>query len=349
MQLRPLPVTDADSSAVRLFVERAMAVNSGFTLDGGETETVIELCQRLDGLPLAIELAAARCGLLTPAELLAGIDDRFRLLHGGRRRHRQRTLESTLDWSYHLLDDDEQRALRSLGVFVGTFDLDAAAAVLDVDRHDAVDLIDSLVAKSLVDRTSADGVSRFRLLETTAAYAQQALAAHDETAAIRDRHLAHYHRLSEQIADVSLFWGYGASVDRFGRNRANVLAALDWASLQERPQVASTVLRGALGALLDDTRHDAADRRNGGGARRSGGRRRADAAGVATRRHDSVIRLPAGGRDEQVARGIGGRISAIRRQCIDVVPLRLGRREGISAVPRHRGGGSSRDRSGAGR
>ncbi|MGA7759858.1 MAG: adenylate/guanylate cyclase domain-containing protein [Ilumatobacteraceae bacterium] len=254
VQLRPLPVTDAESSAVRLFVERAMAVNSGFTLDGDEIETVIELCQRLDGLPLAIELAAARCGLLTPAELLAGIDDRFRLLHGGRRRQRRRTLESTLDWSYHLLDGDEQRALRSLGVFVGTFDLGAAAAVLDVDRHDAVDLVDSLVAKSLVDRASVDGVSRFRLLETTAAYAQQALAAHDETAAVRDRHLAHFHRLSEPLADVSLFWGYGASFDRFGRDRANVLAALDWASVQERPQVASTVLRGALGALLDDDR-----------------------------------------------------------------------------------------------
>ena len=252
LQIPPLAVTNADSPAVQLFVERATTASSDFTVDADGLDAIVQLCRRLDGLPLAIELAAARSTILTPEELLAGIDDRFRLLHGGRRRQRQRTLESTLDWSYDLLDAEEQRALRAFGVFSGTFDLEAVARVLGVSRHVAIDHVESLVAKSLVDRISVDGVSRFRLLETTAAYAQQALAANEESQAVRDLHLDHYHRASEPFWERSLFWGFAPSVDRFSHDRSNIVAAFDWASARGRPQVAAELLSGALGALLDD-------------------------------------------------------------------------------------------------
>lgn len=117
VQLPSLAVADAESPAVRLFVERATSVNSHFALETAGGDVVVELCRRLDGLPLAIELAAARSTTLTPAELLAGIDDRFRILSGGRRRQRQRTLESTLDWSYQLTlpSPGDHRRLRPAG------------------------------------------------------------------------------------------------------------------------------------------------------------------------------------------------------------------------------------------
>ena len=119
---------------------------------------------------------------MTPVELLTGIEDRFALLGGGRRRQSRRTLEATLDWSYELLDTDEQAALRALGVFVGTFDLAAVAAVTALPRDVARDLVDSLIAKSLVVHEEAGGLSQFRLFETTAAYAGQRLASAGEAA-----------------------------------------------------------------------------------------------------------------------------------------------------------------------
>ena len=128
--LASLPTDTADSPGVRLFVDRATAVDPSFTLTDANTSTVSAICGRLDGMPLAIELAAARVTVMSPAELLAGLDDRFQLLSGGRRRSRQRTLEATLDWSYDLLDPDEQRVLRSLGVFVDGFDLDAPGHIV---------------------------------------------------------------------------------------------------------------------------------------------------------------------------------------------------------------------------
>ena len=112
---------------MRLFVDRATAVDPEFTLTHTNAATLSAICGRLDGMPLAIEFAAARVMVMNPDELLAGLDDRFQLLSGGRRRSRQRTLESTLDWSYDLLDPAEQQVFRALGVFVDGFDLDVAA------------------------------------------------------------------------------------------------------------------------------------------------------------------------------------------------------------------------------
>ena len=133
---------------------------------------------------------------MNPAELLAGLDDRFQLLSGGRRRSRQRTLEATLDWSYDLLDPEEQRVCRALGVFVDGFDLDAVAAVTGLDRRHATGHVETLQAKSLVVRADKRKATRFRLLETVKAYAEDRLVDTGEAEAIRDGHLAHLHRLA---------------------------------------------------------------------------------------------------------------------------------------------------------
>jgi predicted ATPase len=119
----------ANSPAVQLFAERAAAIEPGFLITSDNVATVAELCEHLDGMPLAIELAAARITVLTPAELMQGLSDRFNVLSGGRRRQRQRTLEAAVAWSYDLLEPEQQRVFRALGVFVGGFDLDAVAGV----------------------------------------------------------------------------------------------------------------------------------------------------------------------------------------------------------------------------
>lgn len=116
--LGSLPTDSVDSAAVQLFVDRAVLVDPTFTMQGDDAAVISSLCTHLDGMPLAIELAAARVQVMTPTELLAGLSDRFNLLSGGRRRQRQRTLEATLDWSYKLLTAEQQRVFRALGVFV---------------------------------------------------------------------------------------------------------------------------------------------------------------------------------------------------------------------------------------
>jgi predicted ATPase/class 3 adenylate cyclase len=192
-QVIRVPSLEAEGAALRLFVDRAMAVNDRFDPDV-ERERIVALCARLDGIPLAIELAATATPTLGPAELLAGLDDRFTLLHGGRRRGavgRQRTLEATIDWSHDLLDDDEQVAFRRLGIFSGPFIFDVVPTVLGLPDNQARVVLERLVAKSLVlpfrieqDRTG------FRLLETLRIYASGKLAVAGERDAIAARLVA---------------------------------------------------------------------------------------------------------------------------------------------------------------
>ena len=245
----PLSTGDEDATAVELFVERAMALNPSFAGTDADRTTVTELCRRLDGMPLAIELAAARSSVLSPEELLTGIEHRFRLLHGGRRRQRQRTLEATLDWSYNLLDEVEQRMLRAMGVFVGTFDLPAVAAVADITADEAVDLVDSLIAKSLVVREPSGGRSRFRLFETTAAYAQQHLADRSEASDVRDRHLQHYVALAGRHPHA--MWADLAARARLGADRANLVAAFEWAAAQHDWECAALLLLRTFTVFYD--------------------------------------------------------------------------------------------------
>ena len=250
MHLGSLTTVEADdtdghvSPAVELFLERAVAIDPGFTLSDDDASIVGELCQRLDGMPLAIELAAARVTVMSPAELLAGLDDRFNLLSGGRRRQRQRTLEATLDWSYDLLDPEQQRVFRSLGVFVGGFDIDAVAAVTALSRAAALDAVEDLVAKSLVVRVRDADTSRFTLLETLKAYAEDRLLQANEAHGARDAHAEHFLRLAAgrsriMTADVRVG-------ERLRDDRSNVTAAFDWLASNEQWVRAGELLLGGL-------------------------------------------------------------------------------------------------------
>ena len=182
-----------ETDAVRLFAERARAANAAFALDAKTRRPVAEICRRLDGIPLAIEFAAARVAHLSPAEIAARLHNRFKLLGGGRGRiGRQQTLAATLDWSYDLLSTREQTALRRLAMCAGGFTVATAEAVVsdaDIASCDVLDLLGSLVAKSLVT-TGADDVdeTRYRLLETVRLYAGEKLAAAGEAAEARARY-----------------------------------------------------------------------------------------------------------------------------------------------------------------
>ncbi len=168
------------SDAVALFAERAAAQGVGFVLDRESAPLVAEICRRLDGMPLAIELAASRLGALSLADLNDRLDQRFRLLRSGSRNAlpRQQTLLATVDWSYSLLTAPEQELLRRLSVFVDGFQLDAAEAVCaggDLDVFAVTDLVASLVDKNLVVAEPADGALRYRLLETIRQFAAERL------------------------------------------------------------------------------------------------------------------------------------------------------------------------------
>ncbi|HMS00636.1 MAG TPA: adenylate/guanylate cyclase domain-containing protein [Anaerolineales bacterium] len=178
-----------DDEATRLFVERGTKAEPRFRLTDENASFVAQICSRLDGIPLAIELAAARVKLLTPEQIAARLDDRFKLLTGGVRTAlpRQQTLRALIDWSYQLLNPTEQRALRGLSVFSGGWTLEAAESVVGADE--ALDGLAGLVNKSLVIVEEQDGKSRYRFLETIRQYAMEKLVESGEAVATRDRHL----------------------------------------------------------------------------------------------------------------------------------------------------------------
>ncbi|MFE6972512.1 BTAD domain-containing putative transcriptional regulator [Streptomyces sp. NPDC057682] len=208
--VRPVDPLPADP-ALRLFTERARAVRPDFDPvhdPAHDPEAVAEICRRLDGLPLAIELAAARLRLLGPRQIADRLDDRFRLLTGGSRTvlPRQQTLRAVVDWSWDLLDEDERTALRRISVFAGGWDLAAAEAVVATPsgpggpRADTADLIGALVDKSLVVAApAADGTMRYRLLETIHEYAIERCAETPETrSAAEDAHSAYFTAVVEE-------------------------------------------------------------------------------------------------------------------------------------------------------
>ena len=198
----PVPAPDARSGsmvasaeAARLFEVRARQVDVDFRIDDGNARAVAEICRHLDGVPLAIELAAARVRVLTPSQIAAGLSDRFGLLTSGLRGApaRQRTLEASLDWSYDLLDDVQRLALARLSVFAGSFELDAAEAVVSgegIGNSDVLDLVTGLVEQSLLQVVERQGRARYRLLETIRFYARQRLSELDDDDRVRGRHLA---------------------------------------------------------------------------------------------------------------------------------------------------------------
>jgi predicted ATPase/class 3 adenylate cyclase len=232
--LLPQNDEDAQCESVRLFEERARAVRPTFALGPSTLPAVIELCRRLDGLPLAIELAAARCRAMSPAEITSQLKRRLDVLSAGRRGAlpRQRTLEASVEWSHDLLSSDEQALLRRLSVFAGGFTLEGAEHVGSSDGIDdwhVVDLLTSLVDKSLVQAEDSDDRTRYRLLETVRVFAARKLDDAGELASTRDRHLEHILALAE-VFEAELYAGVIAAFDAVRREFENVRAALDWAA-----------------------------------------------------------------------------------------------------------------------
>ena len=196
-------VEDIRCASVELFVDRARSARPNFRLTAENAEPIAQIVRRLDGIPLAIELAAARIRLLSPAQIAAGLSDRFHVLIGGARTAlpRQRTLEASVDWSYQLLDESERTVLARLSVFAGSFDLDAAETVCaggDIEPYDVLGLLSSLTEKSLVQVEEPEREARYRLLETIRAYARQRLADSAEATEVRTRHLDHYVAVAER-------------------------------------------------------------------------------------------------------------------------------------------------------
>lgn len=236
----------AGNDAIRLFVERATAALPSFRLNEENAVAVIHLCRQLDGIPMALELAAARVRLLRVEEIVARLDDRFRLLAGGSRTAppRHQTLRALIDWSYDLLPPVEQRLLRRLSVFAGSFSLEEVEAVCDEDNEGHVlSRVTQLVNKSLVvaDRISGER-TRYALHETIRQYGLERLAEEGAVEQMRDRHAAFYCRLAEE-AEPQLYQATQIHwLDQLEEKYDNLRAALSW-TLIEHTANAETGLR----------------------------------------------------------------------------------------------------------
>jgi predicted ATPase/class 3 adenylate cyclase len=238
-----MPTAEKETSAVEvsaseagaLFMQRAQAVAPSFVLTDRNASAVARVCRRLDGIPLAIELAAARLTALSIDELARRVDDRFRLLSGGLRTAlpRQRTLRALVDWSYDLLSADERRVFASLAVFSGGFTLAAADRICGSDQGGAsvLDTVEHLVAKSLVIADQQpEAETRYRLLETIRQYAEEKLAESGGADFARERHFAFFVQLANRAAEaldgpLALEW-----LDRVEVDHDNIRAALDWSA-----------------------------------------------------------------------------------------------------------------------
>lgn len=242
-RLQPLPIPSGESltvetaagfAAVQLFTDRARAANDAFALTDGNVVAVAEICRRLDGMPLALELAAARVDMMGVEDLAAHLDDRFSLLTKGRRSAlpRQQTLRATLDWSYDLLPSTAQIVLNRLGVFAGPFSLEAARGVASCERIDRLavfDIVNGLASKSLVSVDTSGPATLYRLLDTTRAYAREKLSGAREAQSTARRHADH---CCAQFSDLDSAWEGRARCEWLAeksRQVDEVRAALAWA------------------------------------------------------------------------------------------------------------------------
>src|SRR5512139_2278734 len=226
-----------DSESINLFVDRARAANSNFKQTDANRSAVAQICHRLDGIPLAIELAAARTKILSAEQIATRLDDMFRLLVGGSRTAlpRQQTLRALIDWSYDLLSDEEKRLLQFASVFIGGWTLDALEAV-SYDPH-AIEHLEGLVNKSLVVTEERESEMRYFMLETIRQYAREKLFDAKQSSAARDRHFAYFGELSEKMWDAFRSPDMLAWRDRVSDELENLRAALDW-GLEHHPEAA---------------------------------------------------------------------------------------------------------------
>ena len=279
-----VPSLSLADEAIELFSDRARRTKPEFRVTADNAETVTEICRRLDGLPLAIELAAARVRALSPAEILDSLHDQFRLLTGGARTavRRQQTLRASVDWSHALLSEPEQVLFRRLAVFHGGFDVDAAHAVADgadAERYQVLDQLTLLVDKSLVVAVDSSHGTRFRLLETVRQYAQEKLHESREGDDVRCRHRDHYTAMAT-LLDTPEDGGYQRRIEQADTEIDNLRAAFAWSRERSSTDLALTLAsalqplwlsRGRiqeglnwLGAALADADHETPTRRRRG-------------------------------------------------------------------------------------
>jgi predicted ATPase/class 3 adenylate cyclase len=218
----------ADAESTQLFMERACAANSNFRLTDKNASSVAQICSRLDGIPLAIELAAARTKLLSSEQIASRLDDRFRLLVGGSRTAlpRQQTLRALIDWSYELLSDEEKALLRIASVFVSGWTLEAIEAISD--DPNVLENLEQLVNKSLVLTEERESGMRFSMLETIRQYAREKLFDAKQVGAARDRHFFYFNDLSEKLWNAFRSSGISAWRDSAEDEAENLRIALEW-------------------------------------------------------------------------------------------------------------------------
>ena len=238
LSLPTSPSASGASEAVQLFVERARSVVPDFALGDAGLAAVAQICRRLDGLPLALELAAARLRALPLERIAERLDDRFRLLTTGSRTAlpRHQTLRAAMDWSYDLLAERERRLLERLAVFAGGFSLDAAEAVCagsDVERDDVLDLVAGLVEKSLVTLLDVEDAARYRLLETVREYGLERLEARGEADVYRRAHAVYYAALAAEAEPHLTTARRRAWTERLVLDVDNLRDALAWSAASE--------------------------------------------------------------------------------------------------------------------
>jgi predicted ATPase/DNA-binding CsgD family transcriptional regulator len=235
----PAPESLPEYEAARLFVERARAVKTNFSLDEDNTMNIARICYRLDGMPLAIELAAARVRVLSPGQISTRLEESSGLLSGGGRTTlaRHATLRATMDWSYDLLSEEERVLFRRLSVFAGGFTLEATEAVGSgegAEQVEVLELLASLVDKSLLLVAERDGETRYRLLETVRQYGLEKLQETGDADHVYRRHAEHYLALAEEAASEPR--EQGTWLEKLGIEHGNLRAALRWALDREESE-----------------------------------------------------------------------------------------------------------------
>jgi predicted ATPase/class 3 adenylate cyclase len=255
-----VPSLEADGSAVELFCERVRAIDASFALEG-HRDTVVQICERLDGIPLAIELAAARMRSLSAEELLERLRDRFRVLRGSGRGtlDRHQTLRAAVTWSYQLLSVEERVLFDRVSVFAGGFELQAAETVCGfdpLDVNDVIDLVSSLVDKSMIVADRRASGMRYRLLETLRQYAEEQLEVRGETLVVRDRHAEYY---AELVAELDVLVRGERQLEgsqRISLEWDNVRAAHLWSLAQENLDLAERIAAATFLDSMFELRHE---------------------------------------------------------------------------------------------
>jgi len=258
---QPLPVVHLrEYDAIRLFAERAALGQPGFTVTAHNAPAILHMCQRLDGMPLAIEFAAARVAALSVEQIAARLDDRFRLLTARPKKTvpRHQTLRATLDWSHDLLSRDEQQLFRRLSLFVGGFTLEAAEKICagsGVEERDILDLLTRLVGKSLITFDEQDGRARYRLLESVRQYGGDRLRESGEVSDAQRRHRDWYLGLAERAA-IEMYGPEDTNwLNRLEVEHDNLRAALGWTTAEKDDAEIGLRLAAALWRLWDFHTH----------------------------------------------------------------------------------------------